>query len=220
MNIFTVFCILILVNGSNFLDGLNTLVIGYYFLVCSFLILLTNNFDLEINININLLLIFLLITYFFNFFEKIYLGDSGSYLIGFYISYFVIDFILINTVVSPYLICFLLWYPAFENLFSILRRILATKKNNIQNNILVNLKNKNTNQLEETNVNEKTIANLNHDLTKKTLKKPIKKRVIKKVQEVLDKKNEVIDQKKPKKNNEKSPSENKPSKSGWWSRKI
>ena len=37
------------------------------------------------------------------------------------------------------------------------------------------LKNKKNNQLEETNVNEKPIANLNYDLTKKTLKKPIKK---------------------------------------------
>ena len=81
---------------------------------------------------------------------------------------------------------------------------------------MANLKNKTTNQLEETNVNEKTIANLNYDLTKK----PIKKRVIKKVQEVLDKKNEVIDKKKPKNNNNNSTSENKTSKSGWWSRKI
>ena len=81
--LFTVFCILILVNGSNFLDGLNTLVIGYYSLVCFFLILLSSNFDLSINPNINLLLIFLLVLFPFNFFGKVYLGDSGSYLIGF-----------------------------------------------------------------------------------------------------------------------------------------
>ena len=126
--LFTIFCILILINGSNFLDGLNTLVIGYYSLVCFFLILLSDNFYLSINQNINLLLIFLLVLFIFNFFGKIYLGDSGSYLIGFYIAFFVIDFSLRNSLVSPYLICFLLWYPAFENLFSILRRILSNNK--------------------------------------------------------------------------------------------
>jgi len=126
--IFTVFCILILINGSNFLDGLNTLVIGYYSLVCFFLILLSVNFDLKINLNINILLIILLVLYLFNFLGKIYLGDSGSYLIGFYISFFVIDFSLNNNLVSPFLICFFLWYPAFENLFSILRRLLSRNK--------------------------------------------------------------------------------------------
>ena len=125
---FVTFCILIVINGSNFLDGLNTLVIGYYSLVCFFLILMSNNFNLFINQNINLLLVFLLVIYFFNFFEKLYLGDSGSYLIGFYISFFVIDFVLMNNFVSPYIICFFLWYPAFENLFSILRRVLSKNK--------------------------------------------------------------------------------------------
>ena len=126
--LFTVFCILILVNGSNFIDGLNTLVIGYYILVSFFLISLSSTFGLIINPNINLLLIFLLVLFLFNFLGKIFLGDSGAYLIAFYISFFVIDFSLKNSLVSPYLICFLLWYPAFENLFSILRRIILKQK--------------------------------------------------------------------------------------------
>ena len=121
--IFTTFCILVLVNGSNFLDGLNTLVVGYYILICSFLLVLSSNYNLVINDNIILLLIFLIIVYLFNLFGKFYLGDSGSYLVSFYISYFVIEFALNNQSVSPYLICFFLWYPAFENLFSILRKI-------------------------------------------------------------------------------------------------
>ena len=56
--IFTVFCILVLINGSNFLDGLNTLLLGYYILVCSFLIFLSSEHNLIINQNINLLLFF------------------------------------------------------------------------------------------------------------------------------------------------------------------
>lgn len=126
--IFTTFCILILVNGSNFLDGLNTLVIGYYILICSFLLILSNNNNLTINENFILFLIFLITIYLFNFFGKFYLGDSGSYLISFYMAYFVIEFALKNDSVSPYLICFFLWYPAFENLFSIVRRSTLKKE--------------------------------------------------------------------------------------------
>ena len=77
--IFTVFCLLILLNGSNFLDGLNTLVIGYYILVSVILILISAKFDLLLNQNIFYFLIFLIIIFLFNFFGKIYLGDSGSY---------------------------------------------------------------------------------------------------------------------------------------------
>ena len=126
--LFTVFCILILINGSNFLDGLNTLVLGYYTLVCIVLIYLSNNFNLIVNPNINLLIIFLLILFIPNFFGKVYLGDSGAYLIAFLISFFVIDFSLKNTLVSPYFISLLLWYPAFENLFSILRRMTSKSR--------------------------------------------------------------------------------------------
>ena len=36
--LFTIFCILILVNGSNFLDGINTLILGYYILVLGIII--------------------------------------------------------------------------------------------------------------------------------------------------------------------------------------
>ena len=68
--LFTLFCVLILINGSNFLDGLNTLVIGYYILVCLFLIMLSNNFELTIDPNINLLIIILSTLFFFNFFGK------------------------------------------------------------------------------------------------------------------------------------------------------
>jgi UDP-N-acetylmuramyl pentapeptide phosphotransferase/UDP-N-acetylglucosamine-1-phosphate transferase len=125
---FTLFCVLILINGSNFLDGLNTLVIGYYILVCLFLIIISNNFELVIDPNINLLIIILSTLFFFNFFGKLYLGDSGAYLLGFYIAFFVIDFSLKNNSVSPFFICFLLWYPAFENLFSIIRRIVSKNK--------------------------------------------------------------------------------------------
>ena len=126
--IFTFFCFLILINGTNFLDGLNTLVAGYYILVLSFLILVSKHNNLLLDHNVYLLLIFLFVIYIFNFFGKIYLGDSGAYLISFFVGFFVIDFVTKNNFVSPYFIALLLWYPAFENLLSILRRLSFSKK--------------------------------------------------------------------------------------------
>ena len=133
--IFTMFCMLILINGSNFLDGINTLVVGYYILVLVTIVITSINFNLNINLNIFYLITFLSIIFLFNFFNRIYLGDAGSYLVSFLTAFFVLDFYLENTDsaieiynVSPYFICLLLWYPAFENLFSILRRIFLKKR--------------------------------------------------------------------------------------------
>ena len=61
---------------------------------------------------------------FYNFLNKTYLGDGGSYILSLIIGYILINF-QINENVSPYYIALFLWYPAFENLFSILRRIYS-----------------------------------------------------------------------------------------------
>ena len=63
---FTCFCLLVLINGSNFMDGVNTLVVGYYILVI--LSILYLGFYNEINYNFNNyynLLLVLLIFFFF-----------------------------------------------------------------------------------------------------------------------------------------------------------
>ena len=126
--LFTIFCILILINGSNFLDGINTLVIGYYLLVLGIIVITSVQFNLNINYNIFYLITFLIIVFLFNFFNQIYLGDSGSYLLSFLTAFFILDFVVKNELVSPYFFCLLLWYPSFENLFSILRRFFLKRK--------------------------------------------------------------------------------------------
>ena len=63
----------------------------------------------------------------FNLFNKLYLGDSGSHILGLIFSFIVISFYKLNQSVSPYYIILLLWYPCFENLFSILRKIRFDK---------------------------------------------------------------------------------------------
>ncbi|CAN1593705.1 Rfe UDP-N-acetylmuramyl pentapeptide phosphotransferase/UDP-N- acetylglucosamine-1-phosphate transferase [Candidatus Pelagibacterales bacterium] len=131
--LFSTFCLLILINGTNFIDGINTLVCGYYILiiltilyVCSQNKLLIYNFD-----NFYYLFLSLLVIYFFNYSSKVYLGDSGSFLVSFLTGYYLINFCNDNLnlvqFISPIFILLLLWYPAFENLFSIIRKIISKK---------------------------------------------------------------------------------------------
>jgi len=120
---FTLFCILVLINGTNFLDGVNTLVIGYFILIFSNILYLSNINSLDLDtLLVSVCLTSLTVIYIFNFFGKIFLGDGGSYLISFVFGVILIKFSNDNYLVSPYYVVALLWYPAYENLFSIIRK--------------------------------------------------------------------------------------------------
>ena len=121
---FVIFCILIVINGTNFLDGLNTLNLGYYLLVTGSLWFLEhNNLIIIDTFNVSYIFYLLLCVYFLNFFNLLYLGDSGSYILGFMYSFFLINVYNQNfTILSPFFIILLLWYPCFENLFSMIRK--------------------------------------------------------------------------------------------------
>ena len=64
---------------------------------------------------------------FLNFLNRLFLGDNGTYLIGLVFSFLLIKFHMSYELISPYFIVLLLWYPAFEILFSIIRKILQNK---------------------------------------------------------------------------------------------
>ncbi len=127
--LFTSFCILILINGSNFIDGVNTLAIGYYLLVLFFTSLVLNDFQaLENNDDLlNILIFTLVLLFILNFFELLYLGDNGAYLISFFVGIYLIKITNQNILISPYYVMNLLWFPAYENLFSIIRKIKNKK---------------------------------------------------------------------------------------------
>ncbi len=126
--IFVSFCILIVINGSNFFDGLNTLSIGYYLLISLIIFYLKQNQIISVNeIFIEYLLIVLLILFFLNLINKIYLGDAGSYLLGFTFSVYLIKLYIDNQHLSPFFIIVLLWYPSYETLFSIIRKNIMNK---------------------------------------------------------------------------------------------
>ena len=125
LNIFFVsFCFLVLINGSNFIDGCNGLAIGYYLIIYIFLFYLTKNQIIISEINLFLSLIFcLFILLIFNLLNRLFLGDNGIYIISIITGYLLIEISNLNKYISPYYIMNLLWYPAFEILFSMFRKI-------------------------------------------------------------------------------------------------
>ena len=125
---FTVFCLMVLINGSNFIDGLNGLFLGYNIIILLVLI----NLDLLGLVGINnesfyILLSILSFLLLLNFSNKLFMGDGGAYSLSFLLGYILITIYNKNQIVSPYFIIVLLWYPCFENLFSILRKFLINK---------------------------------------------------------------------------------------------
>ena len=118
---FVTFCLMILINGSNFVDGINTLLINYFIIILGSLWLFLPEFIHQLKL-LEFLIILLFIILAFNLNGKIILGDSGSYLLGLFVGIYLIDFSNLNEQISPYFIILLLWYPCFELLFSMIRR--------------------------------------------------------------------------------------------------
>ena len=126
--IFVSFCILILINGTNFIDGLNGLVITYYLSILTIIFYLKSNYNLILNENyIGVLIFSLIFLLILNLFNKLFLGDSGSYVLGLFFGYFLISLYSLNGDLSPFFIVLLLWYPCFEILFSIIRKFQLNK---------------------------------------------------------------------------------------------
>ncbi len=121
---FTSFCLLILINGSNFIDGLNGLLLLYMTLVTIVIFKLDlvpqNIIDKNFFINF---IFFLGILAILNLFNILMLGDTGAYLISFFVGYLIITSHKLNPNISPYFFITLIWYPCYENLFSIIRKL-------------------------------------------------------------------------------------------------
>ena len=125
---FSIFCILIVINGCNFIDGVNTSLIGYCLIVSlSLYYLELNGIEISKIVDLYNLIPILLAIFILNFFNKLYLGDGGSYFLGLLFALCLIDTYQVNNNISPYFVVCLLWYPAFENLFSILRKKILSR---------------------------------------------------------------------------------------------
>ncbi len=123
-NFFVLFCFLVLINGSNFIDGNNGISLGYFLIIFLLIFNLIEkkliNYDSSFILSLILILFILLI---FNLLNQLYLGDSGVYLLSLFSGFILIDLFSQNQNLSPYFIVNILWYPAFEILFSLIRKI-------------------------------------------------------------------------------------------------
>ena len=125
---FTLMCFMILANGTNFIDGLNGLVLSYCLLIMIIIIYL-GLYEYSFLSHKDMFTILIVLSYLalFNYFNKLYIGDSGSYIIGFLLGYILLQIYVKYPYFSPYFIALLLWYPVFEILFSIIRKIKINK---------------------------------------------------------------------------------------------
>lgn len=123
--IFFTFSVLVVMNGMNLIDGMNGLFAFTSLSILFGLGFLSNIYN-EIEI-FNLCCIFsipLVLFLFFNFpLGKLFIGDLGAYLYGFFISLLVIIFFGKYSHLLTWLAVLLLFYPCMELLFSYIRKI-------------------------------------------------------------------------------------------------
>ena len=137
IDIFSLFficlCFLFIVNGSNLIDGYNGLLSIHALIILINLFFVNyfgGNYDLAFLIFSMILILAVFLKYNFPR-AKLFLGDSGSYLLGTIIAISAIKTSIANPLVSPFYFCILLFYLFFEVFFSFLRKLIVEKKSPI-----------------------------------------------------------------------------------------
>lgn len=131
--IFTTLSIMLIIHSSNYSDGidglLSSIVITSLASICLMQYFFYGSADLEIVILIAPLLIFLFFNFSMRFFPKIFLGDGGSNLLGYYLACIVIySAYFSKSNIDPLLVMWSLSYLVFEFLSTNLIRILNKKR--------------------------------------------------------------------------------------------
>jgi UDP-N-acetylmuramyl pentapeptide phosphotransferase/UDP-N-acetylglucosamine-1-phosphate transferase len=122
--LFTAFAVGGFINAINIIDGLNGLASGSVVLIMLALGLLGYRYnDLLVvymcGIGAATLLGFMVLNYPFG---KIFLGDGGAYLTGFWVAECAVLLLARNPAISTWLVLVVCLFPAWETVFSILRR--------------------------------------------------------------------------------------------------
>ena len=127
--IFILLCFLFIINGANLIDGFNGLLAINLIIINSVLLFINlNNNQFELSFFLTAQLIILISFLLFNFPKaKIFLGDSGSYLFGSLAALNTIATNNLNTHISSFFFCLLLFYLFFEVFFSFFRKIYQKK---------------------------------------------------------------------------------------------
>jgi UDP-GlcNAc:undecaprenyl-phosphate/decaprenyl-phosphate GlcNAc-1-phosphate transferase len=128
-SIFVLLCFLFIINGANLIDGFNGLLTINLVIINLILLYINissgnNEFSIFLIAQIIIMLSFLL----FNFPNaKIFLGDSGSYVMGTLAALNTIITNNLNPTYSSFFFCTLLFYLFFEVFFSFLRKVAQNK---------------------------------------------------------------------------------------------
>ncbi len=128
-SIFALICFLFIINGANLIDGFNGLLAINLIIINIVLTYINiNQANLEFSFLIVGQIITLLTFLLFNFPRpKIFLGDSGAYLMGSLVSLNVIITNNLNPDISSFFYCTLLFYLFFEVFFSFFRKLSQKK---------------------------------------------------------------------------------------------
>ena len=128
-SIFVLLCFLFVINGANLIDGFNGLLTINLIIINSVLAYINiKNGNLEFSILIISQIIILLSFLLFNFpSAKIFLGDSGAYTLGAITSLNTIITNNLNSQISSFFFCTLLFYLFAEVFFSFVRKVLQKK---------------------------------------------------------------------------------------------
>tara|TARA_B100000676_G_C17768419_1_gene675380 strand:- start:81 stop:731 length:651 start_codon:yes stop_codon:yes gene_type:complete len=126
---FTLLCLLFIINGANLIDGFNGLLTIHLLLINFILFFINLNNGNETLTTIITAQIVILVTFLlFNFPRaKMFLGDSGSYLLGSLVALNIINTNNLNPQISSFFFCILLFYLFFEVFFSFFRKLLLRK---------------------------------------------------------------------------------------------
>jgi len=122
--IFSILGLLILINGFNFIDGLNGLLLGISSLILITFSFYTYNVLNELFLLCSGITIISLLFFYFNFFYgKILSGDGGSYFLGILIASISI-FMSNHGILSASEIACIIFYPAMEGMMTVFRRLI------------------------------------------------------------------------------------------------
>ncbi len=128
-SIFVLLCFLFIINGANLIDGFNGLLALNLIIINVVLAWINiNNGNLQFTIFLTSQIIILLSFLLFNFPQsKIFLGDSGAYLMGSLVAMNTIITNNLNPNISSFFFCTLLFYLFFEVFFSFFRKLYQRK---------------------------------------------------------------------------------------------
>lgn len=117
------------INGQNIIDGTNGLSAFSSLAIFSCILFLGFYLNDQNLVNISLIVITLLIGFlFFNYpFGLVFLGDTGSYFLGFLSGYIIIDLFANYPEIPSWSAVIILFYPTLEVIFSYFRKLVQKK---------------------------------------------------------------------------------------------